>query len=677
MRATRTRFGNRPHFPSFGKRTSPAQRSAIIPGRIVRRARQLVTVVPLALMAACGTKTKTPRAIIGFAQVSSAVALDDARDGFFKALADSGYVRDSTVTVLERNAQGDIPTLALIMSEFLQQGVTQVVTISSVATQAALKAITDRPIIFGAVANPYIIGAGTSPTRHRPNITGAEIPLPVDSAVFLAHEAFPSVETWGTLYDPADPFAEFYLKEAKSAAAAAGVRFVTVAATGPGDIAAGIQALKANGASGVVQIPSVMIGGAFSAVVKSTRQADMPLIGTSTSNRGAPLALGLSFYANGYDAGLVTIRILRGENPATIPFQIANRRTLLVDLNAAREYNVTIPAAIVSRADTVLGISASSATLPTGKGAVEQQPAKRQNNPFEFWLVAVTQGLAFAALAWGIYLSSRVLRFADITPDGSFTLGAAVTASMIVAGHDPLLAMLIAVLAGMVSGYVTGLLHTRLGVKDLLAGILVMTALYSVNLHVMGRSNVSLLDARTVVRDVHRLIPASVGWSDDLSLGLLFLIITIVLGVVLTWYLRTDFGMAMRAVGDNPTMITAQGVDRRRMIELGLALANGLVAFSGALIAQYQGFADVAMGVGTLVAGMAAVIMGETLLFNRRGLGVTITMVAAGSILFRGMVALALRMGLNPIDLKLATAAFVLIALALPKLRRSSVSAAT
>jgi len=221
--------------------------------------------------------------------VSSSAPLDDARDGFFKALADSGYVRDSTITILERNAQGDIPTLALIMSEFKNQGVTHVATVSSVATQAALKAFTDRPIIFGAVANPYIIGAGTSPTSHRPNVTGAEIPLPVDSAVLLAHEAFPEVKAWGTLFDPADPFAEFYLEKAKHGAAAAGVRFITIACTGPGDIGAGIQALKASGASGVVQIPSVMIGGAFSAVVKSTRQADMPLVATSNSYHGAPL----------------------------------------------------------------------------------------------------------------------------------------------------------------------------------------------------------------------------------------------------------------------------------------------------------------------------------------------------------------------------------------------------
>ncbi len=642
----------------------------MIPRKVVGKLRYAVCLVPLAL-SACRTKSESSRNIIGLAQVSSAPALDDARDGFYRALADSGFVRDKNITILERNAQGDIPTLALIMSEFLQQGVTHVATISSVATQAALKRVTDRPIIFGAVANPYVIGAGTSPTNHRPNITGAEIPLPVDSAIFLAHEAFPEVKTWGTLFDPADPFAEFYLAMAKKAAAAAGVGLVTVACTSPGDIGSGIQALKANGGQGVVQIPSVMVGGAFSAVVKSTRAANLPLIATSTSYHDAPIAFGLSFYSNGYDMGLVMIRVLRGEDPAKIPFQRAKRRVLFVNLNAARDYGLTIPAAIVNRADSVIRGSTKLASSSAGARNVAPAPAPRRSNPLEFWLVAITQGLAYAALAWGVYLSSRVLRFADITPDGSFPLGGAVAASMIVAGFDPLLATFVALLAGMVAGYVTGLLHTRLGVKDLLAGILVMTALYSVNLHVMGKSNISLLDVRTIVGDVHSIIPASVGWSDDLSLGVLFLAIAFVLGGILTWYLRTDFGMAMRAVGDNPAMITAQGVDRRRMIELGVALANGLVAFSGALMTQQQGFADVGMGVGTLVAGMAAVIMGETLLFNRRGLGITITMVAVGAILFRGMVALALRAGLNPIDLKLATAAFVLGALALPKLRYS------
>lgn len=287
-----------------------------------------------------------------------------------------------------------------------------------------------------------------------------------------------------------------------------------------------------------------------------------------------------------------------------------------------------------------------------------------------FWLAALTQGCAFVALAWGIYLSARVLRFADISPDGTFTLGAAVAAALLVHHVHPVFATIAGMAAGTAAGYVTSLLHTRLGVTDLLSGILMMTALYSVNLHVMGRSNLSLLDTETLATRVHALIPATITWSDDVTFGAIFLVIALALGAGLAWFLKTDFGIAMRSVGDNPAMITAQGVDRRRMIQLGLALANGLVAFSGALIAQYQGFADVAMGVGTMVAGMAAVILGETLRAKGRSLIVTVAMVAVGALVFRLLVALALRVGLNPIDLKLMTALFVLGALALPRLRR-------
>jgi len=224
----------------------------------------------------------------------------------------------------------------------------------------------------------------------------------------------------------------------------------------------------------------------------------------------------------------------------------------------------------------------------------------------------------------------------------------------------------VAFLAGMGAGWVTGVVHTRLRVTELLAGILVMTALYSVNLHVMGRSNISLLDRATLATRLHALVPATAAWTNDLSFGTVFLVLIVVLGVVFTWFLRTDFGTAMRAAGDNPAMIIAQGVDRRGMVELALALANGLVAFSGALFAQYQGFADVTMGVGTLVAGMAAVILGETLKPRKWRLGATIAMVAVGAIVFRGLIGIALRVGLDPIDLKLATAAFVLATLALP-----------
>jgi putative tryptophan/tyrosine transport system substrate-binding protein len=178
------------------------------PGSISRTRRRpgaaSLSLVCTLLTAGCSYGGHSGRPIVGVVQVSSVAQLDAAREGFYKALADSGFVRDVNITFIERNAQGDIPTLSLIMREFLQQGVTQVATMSSVATQTAMKVITDRPIVFGAVANPYVISAGTSPTAHRPNVTGAEIPLPVDSALSAAVSTFPAAKVWGTLFDPAD-----------------------------------------------------------------------------------------------------------------------------------------------------------------------------------------------------------------------------------------------------------------------------------------------------------------------------------------------------------------------------------------------------------------------------------------------------------------------------------------
>ncbi len=627
-------------------------------------------VVPLAVLAACGDRSHAGRPIIGVVQVSSLAPLDDAREGFYKALADSGFVRDVNVTFLERNAQGDIPTLSLIMREFVQLGATQVATLSSIATQTAMKVITDRPIIFGAVANPYAINAGTSPTAHRPNVTGAAIPLPVDSALSVANSTFPKAVAWGTLFDPADPFAEFYLGVARRKAEQLGIRFVTIACTSPQDIAPGVQALHAQAVGGIMQIPSIMIGGGFPALIKQARELRMPVVASNTGYPGPPLAMGASFFDNGYAQGLIMIRVLRGESPAKIPFVVSANPQIVVDLGAAADFGVTIPPDVIARASTVIPVKAVGDT-----GRVRQPNAPptstgthRQPSPWDFWLSALVLGLAFATLAWGVYIASRVLRFPDITPDGSFPLGAAVAATLIIAGVDPLLATVVAFFAGMIAGWVTGVLHTRLRVNELLAGILVMTALYSVNLHVMGRSNVSLLDRATLATRLHAVIPATANWSNDVSFGTVFLVLMVVLGFAFTWFLRTDFGTAMRAAGDNPAMIIAQGVDRRGMVELALALANGLVAFSGALIAQYQGFADVTMGVGTLVAGMAAVILGETLKPRRWRLGATIAMVAVGAVVFRGLIAVALRVGLDPIDLKLATAAFVLATLALPNL---------
>jgi putative ABC transport system permease protein len=290
---------------------------------------------------------------------------------------------------------------------------------------------------------------------------------------------------------------------------------------------------------------------------------------------------------------------------------------------------------------------------------------------------AFTIGLILSLLAMGVLVSFRIFGLPDITADGSITLGASIAAVMIVHGQNPVLATAAGTAGGAVAGAITGIIHTKFKINALLAGILVMTALYSVNLHVMGRSNVPLMDAHTLVSDggaaaglIFRHDTLNVlGWrvdSPDAAVLVFSLLFAIAAGFVLYAFFRTNLGSAMRATGDNPQMIRALGGNVERNIVAGLSLANALVALSGALLAQYQGFADAQMGIGMIVWGLASVIIGEALT-GARSLGLSITGAIMGSVLFRLLVAIALRWGLNPNDLKLITALFVFAALVLPR----------
>lgn len=288
---------------------------------------------------------------------------------------------------------------------------------------------------------------------------------------------------------------------------------------------------------------------------------------------------------------------------------------------------------------------------------------------------SLTMGLILALLAFGVLISFRILSFRDLTADGSLTLGGSVAAALLVSGWNPWAATFVAALSGALAGATTGALATKCRINGLLAGILVMTALYSVNLRVMGKSNVPLMDSRTILSSAQQLVSDSTRWSigwwqvpaqDVCVIGLVLLVIAAV-GVGMAAFFRTNLGLAMRATGDNPEMIRALGVDVDWMTTLGLAIANGLTAFAGALLVQYQGFADVQMGIGMVVLGFASVIIGETLV-GSRVVGFLICGAVMGSVLFRLLVAIALRWGLNPNDLKLVTAVFVLAALVTPDL---------
>jgi putative tryptophan/tyrosine transport system permease protein len=295
---------------------------------------------------------------------------------------------------------------------------------------------------------------------------------------------------------------------------------------------------------------------------------------------------------------------------------------------------------------------------------------------------SITIGLILSLLALGIFISFRVFDFPDITAEGSFTFGAATAAALILSGMNPMLASFIAFLAGMVAGATTGIIHTRFKINPLLAGILVMTALYSINLHVMGKSNLPLMSETTIFSWVENLSvqwagegtkTSVLGWSvlvrDLYVLGFCFVAI-VLFSMILWWFFKTNIGTAMRATGDNSQMIRALGVNTKVMIITGIALSNGFIALSGAVLAQYQGFADVQMGIGMMVWGLASVIIGEAII-NDTSIGFVITGAVTGSILFRILVAIALRWGLNPNDLKIITAIFVFIALILPVIMKN------
>ena len=279
-------------------------------------------------------------------------------------------------------------------------------------------------------------------------------------------------------------------------------------------------------------------------------------------------------------------------------------------------------------------------------------------------LGALSLGLLWSIMTLGVYISYRILGIPDMSVEGSITLGAAICARMITSGGNPFLGLLSAMGLGLCAGLITGLLHTKLHIPALLSGILTMIALYSINLRVMGVANMSLLRMRTV----YSIIGTPLGLSKTLSVILLGGVLSVVIVFVLYWFFGTEIGSTIRATGNNPYMVRAQGVNTDTTIILGLMIANGLVAVAGGLIAQSQNYADVQMGTGSLVIGLASLIIGEVL-FGKRNFFSRLVSMLFGAITYRVIIALVLRMGMAADDLKLFTAITVALALSLPRFR--------
>ena len=280
--------------------------------------------------------------------------------------------------------------------------------------------------------------------------------------------------------------------------------------------------------------------------------------------------------------------------------------------------------------------------------------------------ISLYEGLSYGFVAIGVYITFRVLSFPDLSVDGSFPLGGAIAAVLIINGANPWLATLVALCGGCLTGLCTAILNTKLRINALLAGILMMVALYSINLIIMGRANIPLLREFTIFDSVAQLF--GVTTSLGLSIGFIAVLSFSILAA-LNWFLRTEIGLALRATGDNEQMVRGLGCDTDMTTILGVSISNGLVSLSGALIAQNQGFTDVGMGIGMIVMGLASVIIGEGL-FRPKGITFVLLAVVGGTFMYRLFIGIALRLGLPPTNLKLITALLVVLALTLPYLRK-------
>ena len=277
---------------------------------------------------------------------------------------------------------------------------------------------------------------------------------------------------------------------------------------------------------------------------------------------------------------------------------------------------------------------------------------------------ALSQGVLWGLMALGVYITYRILDIADLTVDGSFATGGAVCAVCVVNGVDPILALLLATIAGAVEGFVTGFRHTKCEIPAILAGILTQIGLYSINLRIMGRSNTPLLKSETLFKNISEMTGLSSTWTA-LIIGI---IVSVVIVAILYWFFGTEIGSAIRATGNNEQMVRALGVNTSVTKILGLMIGNALISLSGALVTQSQGYADIKMGIGAIVIGLASIVIGEVIFGQKGNFAFRLTSIIVGSIIYRIIVAIVLQMGMNTDDLKLLTAILVAIALSVPVL---------
>ncbi|SCW47262.1 putative ABC transport system permease protein [Streptococcus equinus] len=606
---------------------------------------------------------------IGILQYVEHPSLSAARKGFVAELKKEGYVDGKNLKLDYENAQGDQSNLQTISTNLLSNN-DLVLGIATPAAQTLSNLSTDVPVLFTAVTDP--VSAKLVKTMEKPEgiATGTSDMSPISKQVELLQKVMPDVKKVGIMYTTNERNSEVQVEEAQKEFAKAGIDVLTKGISSTNDVQDTAKSLMSQ--TQVLFIPTDnMIVSAISLITELSKEMKVPVVGGSADivEQGVLFTYGANYEALGRQTAKLAVRIIKGEDVSKVSAEypktlnvVANddmAKTLGIDLTSIKDESTEAS----SEESQTATEDSSKATTATPKKS-SQSDKKASNAWFDIILTAISQGLLWAIMAIGVFITFRILDIADLSAEGSFPLGAASTAIMIVNGINPLIATIGGFVAGMLAGAVAGFLHTKMKIPALLTGIIVLTALYSVNLLVLGSANVSLAGQTTLVTVLTSALSLS-KLNAVILIGVIFVALVILLLVVL---LNTQLGLALRATGDNLAMGEANGIKVDRMKIFGYMISNGLIALAGSLLAQNNGYADMNMGTGTIVNGLASIILAEVIV-KYLPLGKRLWSIVLGSILYRLVLVIILAMNVDAQMLKLASAVLLALILYVPEIR--------
>ena len=622
-------------------------------------------------LAGCSSNKNASKDVVhlGILQYVEHPSLTAARKGSVDELKKEGYVASKNLKLDYENAQGDQSNLQTISTNLISNN-DLVLGIATPAAQTLSNLSTDVPVVFTAVTDP--VSAKLVDTMETPNgiATGTSDMSPISKQVELLQKVMPDVKKVGIMYTTNERNSEVQVEEAQKEFAKAGINVITKGISSTNDVQDTAKSLMSQ--TQVLFIPTDnMIVSAISLLTELSKEMKVPVVGGSADvvDQGVLFTYGANYEALGRQTAKLAVRIIKGEDVSKVAAEypkalnvVANddmAKTLGIDLSSIENETTEASSEETTKTSASTGSQEKSAANQSSKSA------KSSSNAWiDIILTAISQGLLWAIMAIGVVITFRILDIADLSAEGSFPLGAASTAIMIVNGINPLIATIGGFVAGMLAGAVAGFLHTKMKIPALLTGIIVLTALYSVNLLVLGSANVSLAGQTTLVTVFTSALNLSKLYAVIL-IGVIFVALVILLLVVL---LNTQMGLALRATGDNLAMGEANGIKVDRMKILGYMISNGLIALAGSLLAQNNGYADMNMGTGTIVNGLASIILAEVIV-KYLPLGKRLWSIVLGSILYRLVLVIILAMNVDAQMLKLASAVLLALILYVPEIR--------